>query len=257
MTMATQAPQFTPEDGRDIALRLNMGLAQRKALRSAKAPSMAELFPGTAPGRTYQDVLAASRKPESVRLAWTDHLENAAPYGPYVEMPAVSEALLDAIRDHESGRMRGRVPKDDFMKPILDLHPDWPRGALLGDRKRIRGADGKTRTAPDDGRPESYNAWGAYQLHKGPVDDVNRIYGTDYSYLDRLDPRKSRQVAGLYMQHWGPRPIRSNGVVVARPKPSQETYARTYNGGPRGLANPRTWRYWQQVKGHLKGRAIE
>ena len=48
------------------------------------------------------------------------------------------------------------------------------------------------------------NAHGAYQLHKIYVDDVNRILGRKvYTYADRMNRQKSRQMVTIYLNHYG------------------------------------------------------
>lgn len=83
----------------------------------------------------------------------------------------------------------------------------------------------------DNGR-----AVGAYQIHEIYVDDVNRILGKPYfSYADRWDAEKSRQMVYIYLNHYG------RGKTT-------EAMARIHVGGPKGYKKKSTLRYWQKIK---------
>ena len=82
------------------------------------------------------------------------------------------------------------------------------------------------------------NAIGSFQIWKIYVDDVNRILGNDkYSYTDRLDRSKSRDMATIYLNHYG-------GTF--------EEMARKFNGGPNGHKKEATLKYWVKVKERLE-----
>ena len=82
------------------------------------------------------------------------------------------------------------------------------------------------------------NAIGSFQIWKIYVDDVNRIRGNDkYSYTDRLDRSKSRDMATIYLNHYG-------GTL--------EEMARIHNGGPQGHKKESTLKYWVKVKERLE-----
>jgi len=83
------------------------------------------------------------------------------------------------------------------------------------------------------------NAVGAYQIWKIYVDDVNRILGQDkYSYDDRWDKGKSREMVRVYLRHYG--------------KGSLESMARIHNGGPNGWKKESTKKYWLKVKARME-----
>lgn len=86
-------------------------------------------------------------------------------------------------------------------------------------------------------------AVGVLQIHKIAVDDVNRIYGTEYTYQDRSDPVKSRRIAGLYLTHWGKHYEQKTGQ-----KATLEVLSRIWNGGPNGYKKPATIPYWNKVQ---------
>jgi hypothetical protein len=87
----------------------------------------------------------------------------------------------------------------------------------------------------DDAVGDNGRAVGCLQIHKEVVDDVNRHYGTFYTYDDRKCPIKSREICRKYLvMHGG---IRS----------TDEKYARIWNGGPKGHKKKSTKRYWRKV----------
>lgn len=86
-------------------------------------------------------------------------------------------------------------------------------------------------------------AIGAYQLWKIYVDDVNRIYGTEYDYEDRWDAAKSREMVRLYLVHYGKRYSRLTGKPC-----TLEVLARIHNGGPNGFRKEATKSYWKKVQ---------
>lgn len=90
---------------------------------------------------------------------------------------------------------------------------------------------GEVHVIGDDGR-----AVGCLQIHKGVVDDVNRAYGLAYTYDDRKCPMKSREICRRYLILHGGRHA------------TNETYARIWNGGPRGHRKASTRGYWRRVK---------
>ena len=90
-------------------------------------------------------------------------------------------------------------------------------------------------------------AVGRYQLHRIYVDDVNRIAGTHYTYSDRYDPVKSRQMVIIYLTYYGDLYTRTTGNVA-----TNEVLARIHNGGPYGYRKPATIRYWNKVNNKLK-----
>ena len=90
-------------------------------------------------------------------------------------------------------------------------------------------------------------AVGRYQIHKIYVDDVNRIAGTSYSYDDRYDPVKSKQMVIIYLTHYGDFYTRVTGKT-----PTAEVLARIHNGGPYGYRKKETTKYWNKVKKRIR-----
>lgn len=87
-------------------------------------------------------------------------------------------------------------------------------------------------------------AVGAYQIHKGYVDDVNRIYGTRFTYEDRKNPEKSKRMVQLYLLYYGARYERITGMKV-----TVDILARIHNGGPNGWKKHATIEYADKVIG--------
>ena len=90
----------------------------------------------------------------------------------------------------------------------------------------------------------SEDAVGCLQIRKTMVNDVNRILkrqGKDkrYSYMDRWNREKSIEMFNIFCEYYG--------LVDA------EEIARCWNGGPRGINNPATVRYWEKVKNQING----
>ncbi len=82
-------------------------------------------------------------------------------------------------------------------------------------------------------------AIGILQIHKEVVDDVNKAYGTTYTYADRKSIEKSREICRKYL-------ILHGGLHA-----TNEKYARIWNGGPCGHRKRNTKKYWHMVKRHL------
>ena len=93
------------------------------------------------------------------------------------------------------------------------------------------------------------NAVGSFQIWKIYVDDVNRIIGKKkYTYDDRYDRKKSREMTRIYLEHYGKRYER-----ITKKEATSEIYARIHNGGLNGWKKDSTIKYWKKVKKHLKG----
>lgn len=76
---------------------------------------------------------------------------------------------------------------------------------------------------------------GCLQISEAVVADVNRVYGTDFTWDDAWDREKSIRICKLYLGYWG------------WENASLEKYARIWNGGPRGAQRDSTLSYWTRV----------
>ena len=86
------------------------------------------------------------------------------------------------------------------------------------------------------------DAVGCLQIRKCMVDDVNRILkrrksDLRFTYNDRWSRDKSIYMFEIYCDYYD--------LTTA------EEVARCWNGGPRGINNPATVRYWNKVKNEI------
>ena len=93
---------------------------------------------------------------------------------------------------------------------------------------------GEVHAIGDNGK-----AVGPLQIHKEVVDDVNKAYGTNYTYEDRKSIDKSREICRRYLLLHGGR------------NATNEKYARIWNGGPGGHRKRSTSKYWVKVRRRL------
>ncbi len=85
-------------------------------------------------------------------------------------------------------------------------------------------------------------AYGALQVRKPCVDDVNRRFGTQYKAQDCLGNRElSVSVCQKYLEMYATR------TRLGR-EPTFEDMARIWNGGPNGHKKESTNGYWSKVK---------
>ena len=113
--------------------------------------------------------------------------------------------------------------------PAIDLNqPDWLDNLI----EKIRFVEtGGLAAVPDGDRGL---ACGPLQLHSCIVDEVNRYCNTRFSYADRYNIQKARQLARFYISFW-----------MAQQK--EEIAARIFNGGPRGWSKCGTDEYWKKI----------
>jgi hypothetical protein len=98
--------------------------------------------------------------------------------------------------------------------------------------------------------PRAYNPSagdaGILQITPIFVDDLNRIHGKIiYTYNDRWDVEKSKEMATKYLVHYG------TERRLGR-KPTAEDLARIFHGGPNGFKKEHTKKYWVKVENVLK-----
>jgi len=87
---------------------------------------------------------------------------------------------------------------------------------------------------------------GRLQIQLCVIEDVNRIYGTDYQPESRYNPIHSADIFCKYLLYYGKYYERKTGE-----KATYEVLARIWNGGPNGWRKKSTIGYWQQVEGLL------
>ena len=94
----------------------------------------------------------------------------------------------------------------------------------------------------DSAHHKGEGAVGCLQIRKCMVDDVNRILRKQkstkrYLYHDRWLRYKSIKMFDIYCEHYG--------LTTA------EEIARCWNGGPKGMENKITAKYWKKVENQL------
>jgi len=95
-------------------------------------------------------------------------------------------------------------------------------------------SSGNDQAIGDNGR-----ALGPLQIHRGVVQDVNRITGSNYRHSEMTNRVAARAVCEAYLKHYG------------RGKTTEEQ-ARIWNGGPTGDRKASTVAYWAKVKKAIK-----
>lgn len=75
----------------------------------------------------------------------------------------------------------------------------------------------------DSARNPKSSVSGRFQMLKIYVDEVNRIKGKRaYSYNDRLNPTKAREMFEIYQQHYNPNKDIDKAIVLHRGKVSEK-----------------------------------
>ena len=83
-------------------------------------------------------------------------------------------------------------------------------------------------------------AVGCLQIHPILVEDINRIYGTNYTLDDRYLRSKSIEMFALFHQHYTTK--KRLGY-----EPTAMDFARNWNGGGNGYKKIATLPYWNKV----------
>jgi hypothetical protein len=102
---------------------------------------------------------------------------------------------------------------------------------------------------------------GSFQITKIYVDDVNRILGGNiYSYDDRRNKDKSRNMVCIYIDYWAGIAVSSfmldnwamKNLFEELNYKQFEIGARIHNGGPNGWKKESTKTYWEKIERELK-----
>ena len=109
-------------------------------------------------------------------------------------------------------------------------------------------------TVESGGDPQAFSSSGAAgiaQIREVCLVDCNRIArqkGLDLHFVpaDRFDPDKARQMWDLYLSYYGDQYEKATGQP-----PTDEVYARIWNGGPSGWRKDSTLEYWGRVQAFL------
>ncbi len=101
------------------------------------------------------------------------------------------------------------------------------------------------------GDARAYNrrekAAGIVQIRPTCLADVNRIarlrgLSERFALADRYNVAKSRRIWALYLDHYGDAYRRTTGR-----DPTDQVFARIWNGGPKGYAKRATLKYWRRI----------
>ena len=84
---------------------------------------------------------------------------------------------------------------------------------------------------------------GCLQIQSGVIEDVNRVYKTNYTLDDRTCRSSSIEICKLYLKHWGEHYQRKTGQPA-----TAEVLSRIWNGGPNGWKKKATDKYWNKVR---------
>jgi hypothetical protein len=94
----------------------------------------------------------------------------------------------------------------------------------------------------DDGK-----AYGIIQIHEIAVDDVNRVYGTNYVHEDAFNIQKSEELFELYIKYWSKKLCEREGRDA-----TTEDIVRIWNGGPKGYKKSSTKWYLRKFLKYRK-----
>jgi hypothetical protein len=90
-------------------------------------------------------------------------------------------------------------------------------------------------------------AVGCLQITPAVVEDIDRFAGIKFTLDDRLDRKKSIQMAQLYLKYYGEVYTKKTGK-----QPDNQVYARIWNGGPNGWKKSSTEKFWLKVKKEIE-----
>jgi len=111
------------------------------------------------------------------------------------------------------------------------------------------------------GDVNAYNAHdgatGMAQIRSVCLEDANRIAGLRgmderFSAADRSNPRAARRIWNLYLDFYGKQDEKETGL-----KPTDEVFARIWNGGPSGWRKTSTLPYWNRIREALRAAPSE
>lgn len=75
----------------------------------------------------------------------------------------------------------------------------------------------------DNAKNKTSSACGRFQMLRVYADEVNRIKGKKvYSYNDRFDPLKAREMFEIYQQHYNPNKDIDRAIILHRGKVSEK-----------------------------------
>jgi hypothetical protein len=96
-------------------------------------------------------------------------------------------------------------------------------------------SNGDPRAIGDNGK-----AYGCLQIWSVVVQDVNEVSRVKYTHADAFDPVKARAICRAYLARY------ATAKRLGR-EPTNEDFARIWNGGPNGHKKKASLSYWHKV----------
>jgi hypothetical protein len=90
---------------------------------------------------------------------------------------------------------------------------------------------------------DSGKSFGILQIQQGAIDDVNRVYGTDYIHQDAFDINCAEEIFELYIKLWTSKLEKRQNRAA-----TEEDIVRIWNGGPQGWRRDSTLDYLKKYK---------
>ena len=118
-------------------------------------------------------------------------------------------------------------------------HAATPSDRLIDALVKVE-SNGDPRAVGDSGR-----ALGCLQIWQCVIDDVNQVSRVKYTHADAFDPAKARAICRAYLARY------ATAKRLGR-EPTDEDFARIWNGGPAGWKKKATLSYWHKVAAVLK-----
>ena len=138
---------------------------------------------------------------------------------------------------------------------------------LLNAIYKIESSEGKFLKGDKSKKTGEYRAIGPFQLWKCYVDDVNNILKNKgiskrYTYKDRWDYQKSKEMVVIYLKHYGRQFEIDSEREIIKYRPELKGKIKVYcndmvlsmihNGGPSGYKKSEALKYWQKIQKELK-----
>ena len=113
-------------------------------------------------------------------------------------------------------------------------HASTPSDRLIDALVKVE-SNGDSRAIGDNGK-----ALGVLQIWSVVVEDVNQVSRIKYTHADAFDPAKARAICRAYLARY------CTAKRLGR-EPTDEDFARVWNGGPNGHKKAATKSYWKKV----------
>ena len=138
---------------------------------------------------------------------------------------------------------------------------------LLNAIFQVESSEGKFLKGDKSKKTGEYRAIGPFQLWKCYVDDVNNILKNKgiskrYTYKDRWNYQKSREMVIIYLKHYGRQFEIDSKREIVKHSPELKgkikvhcndmQLAMIHNGGPKGWKKGKCLKYWGKIQKELK-----